>query len=425
MLVEATAGFGFLAATGFYTFYKRLSAQPEEEPEPEPEVMINLSLIEEFQRTFSEFQYWDLLTNWISVGFYVTAAIVAIWSGVVQPIRSRKKRTRAEMQLTDLIRNESDTESCVGNLSDGLEEPHYTSERECGLDEDQFCEPGIPNMEALTENGDCKLNNQFSQSNLNAQLPKIDVQEVGKSFAIMELEGNPSEKPPASFLSEISDRDKARVEKILKTNTEVIGPNSFADDESNFCTTSLSSSNGRPQASDSNRNSFRTTLAGQQLHQTNIEQDSKSDPNSDNQTNLYSQHPSVPPGGVVLKHTSYGDVIRGDSEEKFLNPNLLTPDTNPKIAKEETTTTTTTTTNSSISSSRSRRSTSRADKPPTGNITRTRLHRSKSVTAGSLTLRLIGSSTGVSPRVLEVFRCVIKTRSRKAPNDTFRFGLQA
>ena len=239
MLVEATAGFGFLAATGFYTFYKRLSAQPEEEPEPEPEVMINLCLIEEFQRTFSEFQYWDLLTNWISVGFYVTAAIVAIWSGVVQPIRSRKKRTRAEMQLTDLIRNESDTESCVGNLSDGLEEPHYTSERECGLDDDQFCEPGIPNMEALTENGDCKLNNQFSQSNLNAQcnpipstvesntpkVPKIDVQEVGKSFAIMELEGNPSEKPPASFLSEISDRDKARVEKILKTNTEVIGPN--------------------------------------------------------------------------------------------------------------------------------------------------------------------------------------------------------
>ena len=58
-------------------------------------------------------------------------------------------------------------------------------------------------------------------------------------------------------------------------------------------------------------------------------------------------------------------------------------------------------------------------------LKRTRSHRSKSVTAGSLTLRSSSSSTGVLPRVLEVFRCVIKTRCRKAPNDTFRFGLQA
>ena len=58
-------------------------------------------------------------------------------------------------------------------------------------------------------------------------------------------------------------------------------------------------------------------------------------------------------------------------------------------------------------------------------LKRTRSHRSKSVTAGSLTLRPSSSSTGVFPRVLEVYRCVIKARCRKAPNDTLRFGLQA
>ena len=57
-------------------------------------------------------------------------------------------------------------------------------------------------------------------------------------------------------------------------------------------------------------------------------------------------------------------------------------------------------------------------------LKRTRSHRLKSVTAGSLTLRPSSSFTGVLPRVLEVFRYVIKTRSRKAPNDTFRFELQ-
>ena len=41
-------------------------------------------------------------------------------------------------------------------------------------------------------------------------------------------------------------------------------------------------------------------------------------------------------------------------------------------------------------------------------LKRTRSHRSKSVTAGSLTLRPSSSSTGVLNRVLEVFRCVIK-----------------
>ena len=58
-------------------------------------------------------------------------------------------------------------------------------------------------------------------------------------------------------------------------------------------------------------------------------------------------------------------------------------------------------------------------------LKKTRSHRLKSLTAGSLTLRPIGSSTGVLPRVLEVFRCVIKARCRKAPNYPFRFGLQA
>ena len=58
-------------------------------------------------------------------------------------------------------------------------------------------------------------------------------------------------------------------------------------------------------------------------------------------------------------------------------------------------------------------------------LKRTRLHRSKSVTAGSLTLRPSNSYTGILLRVLEVFRCVIKARCRKESNDTFRFGLQA
>ena len=58
-------------------------------------------------------------------------------------------------------------------------------------------------------------------------------------------------------------------------------------------------------------------------------------------------------------------------------------------------------------------------------LKRTRSHRSKSVTAGGLTLRPSSSSTGVLPRVLELFRCVIKACCRKAPNDTFRFELEA
>ena len=58
-------------------------------------------------------------------------------------------------------------------------------------------------------------------------------------------------------------------------------------------------------------------------------------------------------------------------------------------------------------------------------LKKTRSHRSKSVTGGSLTLRPSSSSTGVLPRVMEVLRCVIKAHYRKAPNDTFKFGLQA
>ena len=67
-------------------------------------------------------------------------------------------------------------------------------------------------------------------------------------------------------------------------------------------------------------------------------------------------------------------------------------------------------------------------------LKRTGSHRSKLVTAGSVTFRPSISSTGVlprvldvirCPRVLEVIRCVIRARCRKAPNETFRFGLQA
>ena len=47
----------------------------------------------------------------------------------------------------------------------------------------------------------------------------------GKSFAISGSDGgliggDPLDRPPASFLSQISDRDKARVEKILKSNAD-------------------------------------------------------------------------------------------------------------------------------------------------------------------------------------------------------------
>ena len=56
---------------------------------------------------------------------------------------------------------------------------------------------------------------------------------------------------------------------------------------------------------------------------------------------------------------------------------------------------------------------------------RTGSHISKSVAAGGLTFCPSTSFTGGLPRVLEVFRCVIKAHCRKAPNDTFRFGLQA
>ena len=58
-------------------------------------------------------------------------------------------------------------------------------------------------------------------------------------------------------------------------------------------------------------------------------------------------------------------------------------------------------------------------------LKKTGSHRSKSVTAGSLTVRPSISSTGVFPRILEVLRCVIRAHCRIAPNETFRFGLQA
>ena len=52
-------------------------------------------------------------------------------------------------------------------------------------------------------------------------------------------------------------------------------------------------------------------------------------------------------------------------------------------------------------------------------------HRSKSVTAGSLFFCPSIIPTGVWPRVLELFRFFIRARCKKAPIDSFRFGLQA
>ena len=58
-------------------------------------------------------------------------------------------------------------------------------------------------------------------------------------------------------------------------------------------------------------------------------------------------------------------------------------------------------------------------------LKKTGSHRSKSVTAGSLIFQPSISSTGFLPRVWEIFRCIIRARYRKAPNETIRFGLQA
>ena len=58
-------------------------------------------------------------------------------------------------------------------------------------------------------------------------------------------------------------------------------------------------------------------------------------------------------------------------------------------------------------------------------LKKTGSHRSKSVTAGIIIFCPGNSSTENLPRVLEMFRRVIKAFFRKAPNDSFRFGLQA
>ena len=54
-------------------------------------------------------------------------------------------------------------------------------------------------------------------------------------------------------------------------------------------------------------------------------------------------------------------------------------------------------------------------------LKRTSSHRPKSVTAGNLTFRPSVGSTGVLPRVVKIFWCVIRARCRRAPNETFRF----
>ena len=50
-------------------------------------------------------------------------------------------------------------------------------------------------------------------------------------------------------------------------------------------------------------------------------------------------------------------------------------------------------------------------------------HKSKSVIAGSRTLRPNRSSTGGLPLVFDVLQCVLSALCRNAPNDTLRLGL--
>ena len=135
-LFEIGAGCAMLGAYGIYNAYKLFTSsesEPEVDQEPPSYTEVVQNQIEDvlkmLQETCSEMEWTDLMTSWFSVGFYLASASVVIWTGVLQPMRARKRAVRSDLQLTDLINDETNSETCEGEISDGHNELEYTSER--------------------------------------------------------------------------------------------------------------------------------------------------------------------------------------------------------------------------------------------------------------------------------------------------------